>query len=208
MFRLLLGAVLLVAMAAPGAQTALAQAKPPTVLSGVPDVPKTLPIIGGNPFGTADNSVASASASDKPDDVTYLIAVGNSPDEVDQQGRTGLMYAAISNYSNIAQTLISHAAKLDLRDKLGYTALHWAAEHGSIEIMRLLLAAKAMVDPQNSQGITPLMLAAANGNIPAVRLLLQNHADPSKQDYTGRDAIGWAAGHSAIAALLKNVPAK
>ena len=202
--RLLAMAVLLAVaeLQAPGAS---AQTNQPTPLTGIPSVPRTLPVIGGSIFPSTTNlNVVGASVIDRADYVNYLISTGDSPDDIDKDGRTGLIYAAMSNYADIAQTLISHAAKLDLRDKFGYTALHWAAERGNVAIMRLLLAAKALVDVQNAQGITPLMLATNSGNVPAVRLLLQNRADPKKQDYTGRDSFGWAGDHSVILALLND----
>jgi len=208
MFRLLMGAGLLLSVGAIAPSDALAQVDQHTPWTGLPTVPKTLPVIGGTPFPIQGYTVPSAAATDKPDYVNYLIASGNSPDDTDKEGRTGLMYAAMSNYADIAETLIEHAAKLDLRDNLGYTALHWAVQRGNTAIMRLLLAAKAFVDPQNAQGITPLMLATSNGNVMAVRLLLQNHADPLKQDYTGRDALGWAGDRAAIVELLKNAKAR
>jgi ankyrin repeat protein len=207
MLRLVQGAVLLVAMAGLGTQSAFAQASPPTPLTGIPTVPRTLSVTGGGGFPAADNSVVVASATNRLDYVNLLISSGNSPDDVDKEGRTGLMYAAMSNYADIARVLVDHAAKLDIRDKLGFTALHWAAERGSVEIMRLLLAARAFVDAQNTQGITPLMLASSSGNAGAVRLLLQNSADPLKQDYTGNDAFGWAGNHTAIVDLLKHATA-
>ncbi len=202
MFRLAIGAVLLVLLAVAGVGNASAQVAPPTPLTGTPTVPKTLPVIGGTPFASDSANVAIASAAENADNVTTLIAIGASPDDVDKNGRSGLIYAALSNSASIAQTLIDHGAKLDLRDKLGYTALHWAAERGSIAVMHLLLAARALVDAPSFQGITPLMLAARSGNVAAVRLLLQNHADPTKQDYTGRDAEGWAANRGAVVQLL------
>ncbi len=202
MFRLRFGAVLLVFFVCAGLQQAHAQASPPTPLTKLPTVPHTLPVIGGDPFPADASRVAIASATNKPDDVTMLVANGNSPDDADKQGRTGLIYAAISNYVGVAQTLLSHGAKINLRDNFGYTALHWAAERGSIEVMRLLLAAAALVNVQDQQGVTPLMLAAQNGNVGAVRLLLQNHADPTVRDYTGRDAAGWAMNRPAVVQLL------
>jgi ankyrin repeat protein len=202
MFRLAVGAVLLVLMSAAGARQAAAQVAPPTPLTGLPTVPKTLPVIGGSPFQSDAGNVAVASAAENADNVVTLIAIGASPDDVDKSGRTGLIYAALSNSARIAQTLIDHGAQLNIRDKLGYTALHWAAEHGSIAVMRLLLAARAVVDAQSFQGITPLMLAARSGNLAAVRLLLQHHADPAKRDYTGRDASGWAANRGTVVRLL------
>ena len=204
MVRQLRAISMVLAVAGLSASGALAQTSQPTPLTGIPTVPKTLPVIGGGLFPSQNLNVATASAIDRPDYVNYLISTGDSPDETDKDGRTGLIYAAMSNYADIVQTLISHAAKLDMRDKFGYTALHWAAERGNVVVMKLLLGAKAVVDPQNAQGITPLMLATSSGNMPAVRLLLQNRADPHKQDYTGRDAFGWAGNHTAIVALLND----
>jgi len=206
MFRLASGAVLLVLIVAAGTRFAAAQVAPPTPMTGLPTVPKTLPVIGGGLNSDATN-VALASAADNPDHVTTLIAIGSSPDDVDKTGRSGLIYAALSNSVAIARTLIDHGATVDQRDKLGYTALHWAAEHGSVAVMRLLLAARAVVDAQNLQGITPLMLAARSGNLAAVRLLLQNHADPKKEDYTGRDAEGWAQNRGQMLQLLASATA-
>ena len=74
---------------------------------------------------------------------------------------------------------------------------------GHTEIITLLLAAKATVDAQNKQGITPLMMAAANGKVEAIRALLAAGADPKKQDFTGRDALGWAAGKPAALRALQ-----
>ena len=68
--------------------------------------------------------------------------------------------------------------------------------------------AKAMVDAQNLQGLTPLMVAASNGRAEMVRLLLQYHADPRKYDYTGHDAVDWAANYAAIARALKGAAAR
>jgi len=47
------------------------------------------------------------------------------------------------------------------------------------------------------------MLAVSRGQAQVVRLLLQNGADPAKQDYTGRDATGWAAGKPNILQILR-----
>jgi ankyrin repeat protein len=73
--------------------------------------------------------------------------------------------------------------------------------------VQLLLDAKATVDAQNRQGITPLMMAANKGQLLAVRLLLKRGADPQKQDYTGRDATGWAEGKPNILQALRSVKA-
>ncbi len=194
-----LGAVLVLAMLCGAAPRAEAQYVAPTPLTGIPKVPKTLPLFGQSPLWT----VATAAAADRTDDVTLLLQQHASPDDPDENGRTGLIYAAINNNVDITQALLNRGAQRDGRDKLGKTALHWAAERGSLDVMKLLLAAKVTVDAQNLQGQTPLMLAASKSKTAAVRLLLQAHADPKKEDYTGRDASDWAAGNAILKQSLK-----
>ena len=59
-------------------------------------------------------------------------------------------------------------------------------------MVKLLLDAGAAADPTNKNGVTPLMMAAGRGNLEIVRALLDKGANPSRTDFTGRDALGWA----------------
>lgn len=161
----------------------------------------TLPFGG---FQGYSDSVAAIAAQNKTREVLGMLNGGASPNERDDLSRTGLMYAAILDNQMMARILLMHDADTSLRDKLGNTALHWAAERGSADVMTLLLDAHASVDAVNNQGVTPLMLAVSNNRANAVKVLLAAHADPHKQDYTGRDAIGWTTDNGTIAQLLKN----
>jgi uncharacterized protein len=165
--------------------------------SGAPTIP-----FGG--FQGFSDSVASVAAQNKASEVLGLLNGGASPNGQDYLGRSGLMYAAIFDNTIMARILLDHDADLSLRDKLGNTALHWAADRGGTDVLNMLLAAHAPVDAQNNQGVTPLMLAVANSRTAAVKALLAAHADPRKQDYTGRDALGWTTDNRAIAQLLQN----
>jgi len=153
--------------------------------------------------GYSDN-VAAIAAQNKASQVLGMLNGGASPNERDGLGRTGLIYAAIANNTMMARILLMHDADTSLADKLGNTALHWAAERGSTDVMSLLLEAHAPVDAVNNQGVTPLMLAVSTNRTNAVRMLLAAHADPRKQDYTGRDALGWTTDNRTIAQLLQN----
>jgi uncharacterized protein len=117
-------------------------------------------------------------------------------------GRTALDYAASFNNAAMAQMLLSHNAHVDAPDHAGNTALDYAAERGNLDIVRILLDAKANPDAANHDGITPLMLAADKSQPAAIRLLLAGGADAKKQDFTGRDAFGWAAGKPAVMQAL------
>ncbi len=117
--------------------------------------------------------------------------------------RTPLGYAAGFGNAAMLKLLLESGARVDYRDTFGRMALHWAAEGGQAETIRLLLAAKAPVDATARQGITALMLAAGGNKGDAVKLLLDAGADPKKQDFTGRDAIGWATGKPASLRVLQ-----
>ncbi|MGH6983948.1 MAG: ankyrin repeat domain-containing protein [Stellaceae bacterium] len=165
--------------------------------SNAPTIP-----FGG--FQGYSDSVAVVAAKNKTREVLGMLNGGASPNERDDLDRTGLIYAAILDNQMMARILLMHDADISLRDKLGNTALHWAAERGSTDVMTLLLDSHASVDAVNNQGVTPLMLAVSNNRANAVKMLLAAHADPHKQDYTGRDAIGWTTDNGTIAQLLKN----
>ena len=156
-----------------------------------------------------DNVARMAAANDAAA-VRKLVGSGHNANEEDDQGRTGLTIAAMNGNLQIAAILIKAGAHIDLKDKLGNTPLHYAAERNHVELAQLLLDLGAAVDPQNRNGMTPLMLAASHGNADIVRALLAKGADPRLTDFTGRDAIGWAADshRSAVTQALRRALAK
>jgi uncharacterized protein len=157
-------------------------------------------------FGQADTSslytIAGAASRDKTDDVIRQLQDKKDPNVTDDNGETPLCYAAEFADLRMTQALIFYGAVVNARDPFGNTALHWAAQKGSTDVIQALLDAKAAVDAPNKQGVTPLMMAAQSNQLPAVRLLLKNGADPKKQDFTGRDALGWADGKPAVLSVL------
>jgi uncharacterized protein len=148
-------------------------------------------------------TLANAAAQNKTDDVEMMLRRGDNPNYVDGAGRTPLGYAAGFGNARMVKSLLDNGARIDYRDSFGRIALHWAAELGQVGSIRLLLAAKSPVDATARQGITPLMLAACGNKGEAVKLLLAAGADPKKQDYTGRDATGWADGKPASLRVLE-----
>jgi len=147
-------------------------------------------------------TIANAASQNKTEDVELMLRRGDNPNFTDDSGRTPLGYAASLGNTAMLKALLDNRARVDYRDKFGRIALHWAAELGQVESIRLLLAAKSPVDVTAKQGITPLMLAAGGNKAEAVKLLLAAGADPKKQDFTGRDAIGWATGKPAALRVL------
>jgi len=191
-------AVLLAACLALAPLAARAQGSTP-LLDTTPNGGNTIPFGGLNP--DLGNRIPARAQANNAGDVLGLVLDGDSVDGADSTGRTGLMYAAINNNMLIGKILLEHGAHCDARDKFGNTALHWAAQNNSLDMIRQLTVFGCPVDAQNRQGVTPLMMAAEKGRSDAIRMLIAAKADPRLQDYTGRDAVGWAA-NGTIAQLL------
>ncbi|HXP75372.1 MAG TPA: ankyrin repeat domain-containing protein [Stellaceae bacterium] len=158
-------------------------------------------------FNSQWYTIVNAAAANNIADVRIFIAKRVNVNGTDSQGRTALSYAAELGNAQIAKELLDARASPDQRDKLGNVPLHWAANNGRIDALKVLLAAHATVDAPDRQGITPLMSAIAHNQLNSVKALLAGGADPRKQDFTGRDAFGWAAGQPMIVQVLQS-PAK
>jgi len=144
-------------------------------------------------FGSYYDNPARAAAQNDAEGVRQIVGGGNgNPNQVDERSRTAMHYAAMNGNLQIIAILIKANAKLNPVDSLSDTPLHLAAEQNQTEAGKLLLDAGADVDPQNKEGMTPLMIAASHGSLQMVRALLAKGASPTKTDYTGRDALGWA----------------
>ncbi len=154
-------------------------------------------------FNSAWYTIVSAAAANNMDDVQTFIARRVNVNATDTRGRTALSYAAELGNAQMAKALLDAGASPDQRDKPGDVPLHWAANNGHAEVIKVLLAGHATVDAPDRQGITPLMSAISHKQVAAIKALLAGGADPRKQDFTGRDAFGWAAGQSTILRLLQ-----
>jgi ankyrin repeat protein len=154
-------------------------------------------------FNSQWYTIVSAAQANNMNDVRTFIAKRVNVNQADPQGRTALSYAAELGNASMAKELLDARASPDQRDKLGNVPLHWAANNGRVDAIRVLIAAHATVDAPDRQGITPLMSAITHNQVASVKALLAGGADPKKQDFTGRDAFGWAVGQSTIVRLLQ-----
>ena len=151
-------------------------------------------------FGAYWNNVARAAAANDAAKVREMVGE-QSPNQVDDQGRSGLQIAAI---------LIKAGASLDQKDKLGNTALHLAVDRNQVEMAQLLIDVGAALDVDNRNGMTPLMVAASRGNAAIVQALLAKGANARKTDFTGRDALSWAndSRRQAVVQLLQRAASR
>jgi uncharacterized protein len=142
-------------------------------------------------FSSYWDNVARAVAANDAAKVRQMLADHN-PNQVDDEGRTGLLIAATNGNMQIAAILIKAGANLGLKDRLGNTPLHLAVDRNQVEMAQLLIDVGAALDVDNRNGMTPLMIAASRGNAAIVQALLAKGANVRKTDFTGRDALSWA----------------
>lgn len=81
--------------------------------------------------------------------------------------------------TQIAHSLVSNGANVNLADENGNTPLHMAARAGRYRMVAYLLEAGARVTATNEQGRTPLYLAVIGNNLRSARLLLRHGANPN-----------------------------
>ncbi len=90
------------------------------------------------------------------------------------QHMTALMWAARNGYTEIAELLIKHGAKIEAKDRDNGTALMWAALRGKTETVELLLRYGADTTPEDKHSgwcLTALMWAEIKGRTETAQLL-------------------------------------
>lgn len=133
-----------------------------------------------------------------PDDRWRLIR------SVDQQGRTGLLLAAIRGKTELARVLLDAGASPSDADSYGATALHYASARGAIDLVSLLLYCCAQVGRRDDDGETPLTWSKAS----CMSALLEARAEPGARSVGGRTALMGACRRGDLAAidLLARLP--
>lgn len=134
-------------------------------------------------FFTGKRDFLNACKLGDMDSVREFISRGGDPNVEDRSSRTGLLYAAAANRSEIVKKLIAAGAKVDHSDAGHWTALGLACKAGHIEIVKALLKTGASysdigcvpvkLEDQFSGG-SPLMIAAAEGHSEIVMLISES----------------------------------
>jgi ankyrin repeat protein len=140
------------------------------------------------------------------EEVRRLVPGILSPDTIDAEKRTPLMFASFNGHTPVIAYLLEAGAAVDSTDSAGRTALMYAASGPFPEAVAMLLVWGAEVNIQGTlEGFTPLMTAAAEGQAEVVEILLDAGADRDLKDQDGDTALSFARenGHSHVVALLE-----
>ena len=95
--------------------------------------------------------------------------------EVNQDGRTVLMFACIHQRPEVVDMLLE-PGYVNNQDMTGFTALMYAVSVDNSTITALLIAADANVHLQNNVGDTALHIACRKGNIEIAQVLCEKGA--------------------------------
>lgn len=125
-------------------------------------------------------------------------------DDVNAQGETPLMIAAIRGSLPAAQALVKRGAAVN---RPGWTPLHYACSGPDNGVAAFLIAQGAALNARSENGTTPLMMAARYGNSDLVPLLLKAGAEPraaNEQELTAAD-FAERGGRDVMAKELRRV---
>lgn len=162
---------------------------------------------GGLPKGVTASlqELSRAVALERWDLAAAIIGAGVSPDELESDGETLLMGAAVLGEMETAEFLLKHGANPNVKSSHGETALHKTIAHDELDVAILLLRHGANANCVNGFDESPLCLAAQEGQEEIVRVLLQHGADVKWCDEETENTALHAAvaeGYTEVAAML------
>jgi ankyrin repeat protein len=199
--RSLFGSVVLFvsAFVAAGQNTS---APPPGGAAAPPDADELPPL----------HTAAESEEPSAPEKIKALLDGGANPNELDAEGRTALMIAAVRNpQRQTAALLISAGAKVDIADKKGNTALHYAmgffgsfGQPRNLGFIGELLAADADQKARNQAGWTPLMAGALAAGCDHL-LAFSDPPNVVPEELEARTPEGWTPLMLAVASIKPEI---
>ncbi|XP_065196960.1 uncharacterized protein LOC135828437 [Sycon ciliatum] len=139
--------------------------------------------------------------------LTILLQVAADLALVDNDGRTPLTYAVLSNSVQCISTILQHFPEaLRAVDENGRTSLHFASADGQLDtVMALLPYPHCDVNAQDGKGFTPLHWALAANRPQVVTALLRRGANCGIPDAEGRTPLDFASmyGHTECIAVME-----
>ncbi len=105
--------------------------------------------------------------------VWAALAAGSDPNHADDNGNTGLIFAARDGHLDVADMLIAYEAKVDWQDDEQVTPLILAASRNHPAIVTLLLDHGARLTIQDQWGRTALDYAERRGTDDPIAVMLR-----------------------------------
>ena len=113
-------------------------------------------ILSLTPMPAGSTPLHCASARDRSDYITTLLAAGAGPNIANELGQTPLHIAAEKSHLSSVNKLLAAGADPNIANELGQTPLHIAVAYPSNDVVKALLAAGSDPLHQDNEGRTPL----------------------------------------------------
>ncbi|WP_245618463.1 ankyrin repeat domain-containing protein [Knoellia aerolata] len=151
-----------------------------------------------------------AAASDRIEVARLLVAMGASPDALDDRHDTPWLVTGVTGSVPMLEALLPAGPDLTIRNRYGGVSIIPASERGHVDYVRRVAQTGIDIDHVNDLGWTALLEAVVLGDGGAthqevVRVLLAAGADRSIADKDGVTALEHARtrGYTAMAAILE-----
>ncbi len=155
-----------------------------------------------NVFGFS-NPLIEAVQNDERAAVVALLSRHMDVNAQEDDGATGLAWAAVRCNVEIASLLLDAGANPNLTNEQGIGPLYLAITNGSTALVKLLLSKGADPNIARADGETALMTATHLGQIDVMKMLLDRGAQVNAHEKKfGQTALMWAAGHPEAMRLL------
>jgi ankyrin len=146
----------------------------------------------------ADRAVCSASRGGHDSILRYLVDYGGASVNVQGLGVNNhlmapIHYAGMHGLEDIAKTLVSRGADVNVQTLGGGTALRFAAFNGHKGVARILLRAGASIDATSTTGWSPLHYASSRGSVDMVLFLIRKGASLHLKTPEGETALAIAS---------------
>ncbi len=162
---------------------------------------------------SADGYLTQAAKTGDAPLVRNWIALGHNVDEMGEDGRTPLVWAAYNGHTEVVRFLIEDRIDVNTTtpDMHGMTALQAAAAGGHANIAQILIDAGSDVNAQQDvNGATALLYATSSGQIEVVQVLIDAKAELNVKTLEGKTALTYAkeSNQADIVKLLNDAGAK
>lgn len=151
-----------------------------------------------------------AATSDRVEVARLLVAMGASPDALDDGHDTPWLVTGVTGSVRMLEALLPAKPDLTIRNRYGGVSVIPASERGHVDYVRRVVTTGIDVNHVNDLGWTALLEAVVLGDggprhQEIVRILLAAGADPAIADKDGVTALqhARAEGHRELAAILE-----
>ena len=128
--------------------------------------------------------------------------------DINDEGRTALMFAISNNNIDIVKILLDSGANPDIKDNAKWTPFIYASYIGNIDICNILITKGVDIYAKTVFGVNAFMWATLNNHKNIVeRLLYSHHFNFEEKDIYGRTAVSYAIegkNFDILKLLLKN----